>query len=311
MQLLPLSLDSKFAWAELLGISFDRPIDDMMRLLEWFHKGHTVIAWGAWDGKRLVAQYACLLLQLCLPDVRQPVPVGLSLNMAVHPDYRGQGLIKRVSRPVYQVISERQGIAGIGFSNADGVKVDRHSKSYGYRVIGRMQPSLLWLSHSHDQSLELTTEWPHGNWCNIPMSREAIHFPICPEYLLHRYAQHPFRRYDFGVWRENSNIRGIVIYRPVRLGSFAGASLLGAYSADMPELLSRWAQAMRNRGVYLIHALTTPQSQLRGALSHIGKIIDLPYSRSPYFLTVKPLNNDLPDSFFQFSTWDFVGGDVL
>ncbi len=311
MELSPLTLDNKSEWSELLGISFDRSVGDMAHLLEWFHKGHTVIAWGAWDGTRLVAQYACLLLKLCLPHTPSPVSVGMSLNMAVHPDYRGQGIIKEVSRPVYETIAERQGVAGIGFSNSAGVKVDRRSKGYGYRVIGRMQPSLVCLSHSHSQPLELTDAWPEGLWNEIPSHRATIHLPISRENLQHRYAQHPFRRYHYGVWRENSEIHGIVIYRPIRIGGFPAAALLGAYSADLPELLLRWARTMRDSGIHFIHTLTTPSSQLRDALSHVGKCVNLPYSRSPYFLTVKALDNHLPDLFFQFSAWDFMGGDIL
>lgn len=311
MQLSPLTLDAKLAWAELLGISFDRSVDDMARLLEWFHKGHKVIAWGAWDGTRLVAQYACLLLQLDLPHTSDQASVGLSLNMAVHPDYRGQGLIKKVSKPVYEAIAAHQGVAGIGFSNAAGVKVDRHSKSYGYQVIGQMQPSLVWLSHSHSQSLELTELWPDEAWDEIPSNHEAFRFPVRDENLRHRYAQHPFRRYQYGVWREGGGIRGIVIYRPIRFGRISAVSLLGAYSADLMELLLRWSRTMTERGIRFAHTLSTPNSQVRSALSHAGMVMNLPYSRSPYFLTVKPLDNHLPDLFYQFATWDFLGGDIL
>lgn len=311
MQILPLTLDAKWAWAELLGVSFGRPVDDMVRLLEWFDKGHTIIAWGAWDGTRLVAQYACLLLNLCLPNTPNPIPIGLSLNMAVHPDYRGQGLIKRVSRPVYEAVAAHQGVAGIGFSNAAGVKVDRNSKGYGYQVVGQMQSLLVWLSHSHSQPLVLTDQWPEALWQEIPSNQEAIHFPVRYENLHHRYAQHPFRRYKYGVWRDKSAIQGIVIYRPVRFGGMRAVSLLGAYGSDLPELLLRWAEAIADMGVHLVHTLTTPTSQLREALSHIGTCVNLPYSRSPYFLTVKPLSQNLPDLFFQFSAWDFMGGDIL
>jgi GNAT superfamily N-acetyltransferase len=312
MQLSPLTLDAKLAWAELLSISFDRSAKDMACLLEWFHEGHTVIAWGLWDGSRLAAQYACLLMPLCLPHTPDPVLVGLSLNMAVHPDYRGRGLIKQVSKPVYESIAARRGIAGIGFSNAAGVRVDRNSKGYGYQVVGQMQPSLIWLSHRrHARLLELTDAWPETTWHEIPSNYEAIHFPVYGESLRHRYARHPFRRYRYAVWHENSELQGIVIYRPIRLGGFLGAALLGAYSTDLPELLTRWARTMRHVGVHLIHILTTPCSQLRSALLRVGTSVNLPYSRSPYFLTVKPLDSYLPDQFFQFSAWDVAGGDIL
>ncbi|MEZ4642293.1 MAG: hypothetical protein R3E31_06070 [Chloroflexota bacterium] len=43
--------------------------------------------------------------------------------MAVRPDYRGRGLlIKQVSQPVYAALAALGGVAGVGFSNAAGVR---------------------------------------------------------------------------------------------------------------------------------------------------------------------------------------------
>jgi hypothetical protein len=39
--------------------------------------------------------------------------------------------------------------------------------------------------------------------------------------------------------------------------------------------------------------------------------LPVPYSRSPYYLTAKPLTADLPAGFMDFRHWDCVGGDIL
>jgi len=36
-----------------------------------------------------------------------------------------------------------------------------------------------------------------------------------------------------------------------------------------------------------------------------------PISRSPYYLTVKPLCDDTPAALFDFAAWDCMGGDIL
>src|SRR5690349_13675851 len=138
MNIMPLSPEHHPACADLLAASFGRTSAEMSQLLRYLYAGYSVIAWGAWDGDRLVAQYSCLLTSLNVPGMDVPMLVGMSVNMAVHPDYQGRGLIKQIAQPVYQAVGEQGGMAGVGFSNAAGVKVDRRSKGYGYQVIGQM-----------------------------------------------------------------------------------------------------------------------------------------------------------------------------
>ena len=92
------------AWTQLLALTFGRNVDDMARLWHWFRAGYQLLTWGAWDGDRLVAQYSCLRSSLLLPSRSEPFSIGISTNMTVHPDYRGRGLIREVSRPVYQAL---------------------------------------------------------------------------------------------------------------------------------------------------------------------------------------------------------------
>jgi len=42
--------------------------------------------------------------------------------------------------------------------------------------------------------------------------------------------------------------------------------------------------------VRFVHVLTAPESSLRAPLRQIGAALDLPYNHTPYFLTVKPLD---------------------
>lgn len=42
-----------------------------------------------------------------------------------------------------------------------------------------------------------------------------------------------------------------------------------------------------------------------------GRRVKLPYTRSPYYLTLKLLRDDLLAAFFHFDQWDCIGGDIL
>jgi hypothetical protein len=303
-------------WANLVAVSFARRPAEMQALWQWFHRGWELVAWGAWAQRQLVAQYTCLVHNVHPPDGRASFRVGLSVTMAVHPDYRGRGLIKHVAQPVYTTLQTMGAVAGVGFSNAEGVQVDRRSKGYGYQVLGRMQPRLLWLS-SHRQPakpLQLTARWPAGEWRLAPKPGDGFRgfrFDVDPAWLQHRYAGHPFRQYRFGVWQDGNQIRGIVVDRPARFAGVTGSGLLMAYGPDLPGLLTRWARAVYDAGGRFVHWLATPVSTLTSALRGLGMVLPVPYSRSPYYLTAKPLTTDLPAGFMDFHRWDCVGGDIL
>lgn len=307
----PLMPQDGQAWAELLALSFDRSHADMCALLDWLHAGYPIVAWGAWDGTRLAAQYSCRLVDLYLPEEKTTALAGMSINMAVRPDYRGQGIIKHLAQPVYEQVAALGGVAGVGFSNAEGVQVDLKSKSYGYRVVGEMVSTALWTSRRRAEGLELTNEWPEGNFSVDTCLPHRFQIITTPESLRHRFGCHPFRRYRYGVWRDKTGIRGIVVYRPMRYGPLRGVSLLAVYSDDVEELLSRWVATLCESGLRLIHILTSPKASVRGYLRTLGFCVDMPCTRTPYFLTAKPLDNRTPSDFFNFARWDCLGGDVL
>ncbi|MFN8529775.1 MAG: GNAT family N-acetyltransferase [Anaerolineae bacterium] len=300
-------------WAALLAAAFERPYEDMLQLLTWLHQGFKLIAWGAWVEDRLVAQYTCLLRPLYLPETNHVVQVGMSVNMAVHPDYRGRGLIKQVAQPVYDTVYASGGAAGVGFSNAKGVQVDRHSTAYGYRVCGQLQPiaAPVPFRRRSQKRLELSDRIA-GQFHSDVFSRWAsIHFMQTGAALQHRYEQHPFRRYQFGLWREGDCILGVVIYRRVRVMGMPAAALLGAYGVNVEELLCRWMASLRDEGIHIVHLLSSTQSVTRRALASIVPLRVLPHARSPYYLTVKPLDEEMPASLLDYAAWDCTGGDVL
>ncbi len=310
MDISPLTLHDQDEWASLLSAAFDRSHAEMADVLDRLHAAFPILAWGAWDGPVLAAQYSSLLTELYIPSTHAPGMVGMCVNMATHPDYRGQGLIKQVARPVYEELAARGGVAGVGFSNAAGVRVDRHSRSYGYHVVGRMQPQLAVLLRApRVPPLQLTDKWPTLSF-PLPV-RESIHFVPTAVWLRYRFVDHPQRAYHFAPWIQDGQTYGVIAYRllPGRYG--IGAALLAAYSPDPAELVIRWAQTMWDSGVRMIYLLTTPGSPWTGLLRRVALMLPLPASRHPYFLTVKPLCEDVSATLLDFGRWDCLGGDIL
>ena len=311
MKFAPLSLDDVTPWATLLAAAFDRQPGQMSQLLHFLQPETRLVAWGAWDGTTLAAQYSCLLRQLYLPTLALSLPVGLSINMAVHPDYRGQGLVKQVAQPVYKALAARKVVAGVGFSNAAGVQVDKRSSGYGYQVVGRLRPYLLWLRpQDRFPDFKLTTRWPERPF-TLAKRSTAVQFAWTPASLYHRFACHPFRHYHFGVWQQGDVVAGIVIYRPIRLAGLPAVGLLAAYGDDLAGLLRRWVSAMTASGCRLAHLVSTPTAPILNLLRETAVCLPQPISRNPYYLTLKPLLDTLPQTAHHLENWFCLGGDIL
>ena len=312
MNFAPLSLDDLAPWATLLAITFDRQPNQMRQLIRFLQPDTQLLAWGAWDGATLAAQYSCQLRDLYFPSLGHSLPVGLSINMAVHPNYRGQGLVKQVAGPVYQALAKRGVVAGAGFSNAAGVQVDKRSSGYGYQVVGRLRPYLLWLrTQKQAADFQLTTAWPTRPFAQVD-GGTAVQFAWNPASLRHRFASHPFRTYHFGVWQQEDTVVGIVVYRPVRLGGYLPTvALLAVYGCDVAGLLQRWAGEMVAHGCRLVQLVSTPTAPTLAALQETAVCLPQPISRNPYYLTLKPLSEQLPQAAFCFEKWACLGGDVL
>lgn len=307
-----LTLDDRAEWARLLALSFDRTPEQMEQLLLWFHRGFELVTWGAWDGDRLVAQYNCRLLHLNVPGLPEPVLAGMGLNMAVDPAYRGRGLLSTVATPVHEMITARGCIAGVGFSSSGGLEVTRRSSSYAYEVLGPMTSSVVLLTRRrYPAPLTLSEAWPDEPLQLPRPDARFVSYAVTPSSLHHRFADHPFRRYSLGVWREEGAVRGLVVYRPVRLRGIRGMAMLAAYGDDLPALLGRWAGAVRQQGVHVVHVLTSPSSPLRDALRVMGTRLPVPFSRSRYHLIARALRDDSPAVLFDLDRWDCVGGDIL
>ncbi|MCP4418592.1 MAG: GNAT family N-acetyltransferase, partial [Chloroflexi bacterium] len=283
MKISPLTDPNCRGWQELLAVCFERETADMAQLLSFLQPGERLVSFGAWDGERLAAQYSCWLTAVHVPHIKRPQPVGMSVNMAVHPDYRGQGLVKQVAQPVYAALRERGAVAGVGFSNAAGVKVDRRSKGYGYEVVGRLRPSFFYVPRQLPAlpPVTLTCDWPRAPFWPEPRSKQ-IRFAHCPHSLQHRFVGHPFRQYRYGVLWRDGRAAGIVVYRLARWGRLTAAALLAVYGDDLPQLLRGWLTVVRQSGVRWVHLLTTPEAIVKKMLCQTAVRLPQPFTRSPY-----------------------------
>jgi GNAT superfamily N-acetyltransferase len=308
----PLTAADRAPWAGLLAACFDRSQEQMEALLDWFAAGFPLVTMGAWDGDRLVAQYNCRLLELSVPGFEWPLPAGMGLNMAVDPAYRGRGLLDLVATPVHDAIAARGCVAGVGFSSSGGLAVTKASRRYAYDVLGPMVPLAVPLvRRRYPEPLVTSDTWPTGP-VELEMPADAyVRYHVTPATLRHRFAGHPFRRYRFGLRERDGVVDGVVVYREARLRGVPGASLLAACGRDREGLLGAFAAALRREGRHVVHAVVSPASPFRHALTAMGPALRVPVSRNPYHLITRALQPDTPGILFDLDRWDCTGGDIL
>jgi hypothetical protein len=283
----------------LLAICFDRTDAQMQALLAWYDR-MGMIAFGAWNGEQLVGQYAVLKRHLHLPDDVTPRLVGLSLNMAIHPDFRGRGLVKQMSAPTYAQLAAEGGIAGVGFSSAEGVKVDRNSKSYGYAVVGQMR-SWVALPALRGAKIPLTLQQGFPETFESFTASPLIRFAWdAPSWSL-RYNAHPFRTYQSAV-----SAGSVLVFREV---GKRGVSLLAGTGANLQEGIRAWGGWLREHGKRYVHFISTPNAHLIHTMRRAMTVLPMPFSRQPQYLTVKPIAEHA--ALLDFHQWDCTGGDVL
>ena len=87
--------------------------------------------------------------------------------------------------------------------------------------------------------------------------------------------------------------------------------LLTASGPDLAKLLQQWSAALWPQGVRIVHVLTSPPATLLRGLKETAVCLKMPYTRSPYYLTAKPLCSETPDTLFDFNLWGCTGGDIL
>jgi hypothetical protein len=58
-------------------------------------------------------------------------------DMCTDVNHRGKGLISQLSDCVYKEICSKHYDFSLGFSNDEGVKVDKYAKNYGYYIVGK------------------------------------------------------------------------------------------------------------------------------------------------------------------------------
>lgn len=225
------------------------------------------------------------------------------IDMATHPDHRGQGLISTLSKRVYAEVAKTEAVLSFGFSNEQGVQVDKHAKGYGYTVVGKFTRSVKLIlpgSKPNDtlqeiQEFDADPHQPEDTVLRIAKSQK---------YLTWRYQERPEKTYRLYAWGQGYVVLLAQAFKLVIL------DIVGIEKGQIPAVLTAIEAEARRLGKTMIinHVL---DNSLWQACMHAAGFHATP-ARTQTYLTVKVHK---PESFktrdvYNPNSWSLMTGDI-
>lgn len=288
----------------LVSVSFQKPENSVKSTLLWkYQKAQSFSAIAVVGQQTYVAFYSNLRSDLAW--VNQEVSACLCLDMCTHPGYRGQGLVTKTSQLVYPAVVNAGIALSYGFSNEQGVRVDKHAHNYGYQVVGQLCSYTLVPRSLHKSCFNPITSIPVDIKHQVPLLHVAKPAP----FMQWRYQQKPHAQYQILSLKDDP-LMVVVLQCHDRqchivdlIGDFSNvraiAQFLGKvvafcfYTWHRPVSISvlpnRWWQLIiEQRSIVAIHTRSVP-----------------------YYLTVKPHSQTFPADPLDPNNWWVTGGDIL
>lgn len=291
----------------LLKKSFNMKSTNAFKLLSWkfFDKNYktNLTAYGAFTEGKLVSFYCNKKIDIKYNN--KTLNTAICLDMATSPDFRGQGLISQVSKPVYKDILRNHYDFSFGFSNDNGLKVDQNSHSYGYKIIG---PIVKYFTLP-----VLVNPYTISKIDNLSKSNITLpyfHLPLTKEFLKWRYISKPENNYQFvSISKNNVVISEVVILNfPYRLEVFK-------IIPKVDDAIHQTLSALRGYAFKIGKPIVTVrilENKFWSKNLKLSGYIRMHLNEKLYHLTVKPHpTTKLVQKALDSDSWFIMGGDII
>lgn len=305
--------DSKdlYSLAKLLKVCFTFKSKNELNALKWKYDPEDFprkkYAWIAQNAdKEIISHYANI--ELVTIKNGKLINSLLCIDMATHPQYRGKGLISKLSQKVYEDVLKSSAIFSIGFSNDQGVLVDRNAKGYGYVVVGAFSKYIKIVIRQTKSSLQWepvltfdsTNHWQEDNHYQLDKSLN---------YLNWRYVQRPDNHYNiYKVRFERQNGYIVLRYHDFRVDVLDLINIPSEQMSDCFQLMEVIAQSKKKKAV----VLNVLENEYWKTLLKKEGYLKQPINKENFYLTIKVHKpqkidtNELLDK----NNWKLLGGDI-
>jgi ribosomal protein S18 acetylase RimI-like enzyme len=214
---------------------------------------------------------------------------------ATHPNYRRQGLVKTLTQIIEKKLPKNQNY--LGFSNTDGVKIDRFSKTINYRIIGQLSTRFLiprphLSTYQFIPSTELSFDTISG----------YIQIYKNQPYLNWRYFQNPKNKYQiFDVLYHQQKIGSIIYKKKLFRGELCDINLKTNNPKTWQSVISDFAFYCFLKGQLFSSLTFLPNKFWTVVFPN-----KFPRINIDIYLTVKSVNNYYQNP----NHWLIQGGDI-
>ena len=278
--------------------------------LEWRYINSKFLAnstaYGAFTkNKALVSFYANVPHGLI--HGQKKMKTSLCLDMTTDREYRRKGLVTQLASCVYREIDISDIPFNIGFSNKDGIKVDKNSTKYGYKIVGSFE-TFLFIGKTKS-STYLFEKIESLSSINVPSDKYQI--DKNSKYLDWRYHNKDFQKYlYYKVKDQNKTIAEIVVKKTsTKIEVFDMHLKEGSDYSSILQSLPQLAQKLGRS----ITSITVLNNSFWSKVFIDSRYRRQPLSKQKYYLTVRTnlrLRSDQKD-FLDKENWLLFSGDIL
>lgn len=202
------------SFVELIHDNFEIKNKDKEKYIFWkyfdlFYRGKTITYLAVNDSGKVISQYTNVPISISYQG--KSFRTTVCMDMVTDSVYRGRGIITLLSKKVYKEVENEKYDFSFGFSNDEGVVVDKKSKGYGYKVVGKFAVYFKIVIRKKKIPLRLlgvrdfkTVLEDDGRFIQIEKTKE---------YLRWKYIKRPGQKYLFYRLDENGDDHGFVVLK--------------------------------------------------------------------------------------------------
>lgn len=294
----------------LITDSFKIKNEENERLIEWklfdpFLLNRTITYIALTQDNQVVGHYSNVPVTIEKDD--QDYKGMACIDMTTHPEHRRRGIISELAKRVYKDVVDQGYDLSIGFSNSEGVQVDKNASGYGYVIVGAFAQYAKFKIFSIKTPYKLSpiTEIhpTHGTAFYYQVKKDA-------EYLKWRYLKKPGYRYDlFEVVNaiEETSVVLRIVGRKLYLYDIVTPVTSNEHIKSVISAVENYALS---KGIHIVVIPVVDNMFWKKVLVKNG-FRKLPLTKKHFYLTVKVHNEEkVSKDIFDSNKWFIMNGDL-
>lgn len=233
----------------------------------------------------------------------------LSTDAAVDKNHRGKGLMSKMSEMLYKDVRSKGYEFSFGYPNDVGVMMDRHSKNYGYQLVGKYirYTKIILISKKSPYYLkavnsiaEIQTIDTSSNYYTLSKDRD---------YILWRYFKKPNNNYKiFAILTKNGTLGYVVTTESRNKVSVIDIITKFSDNAHMKNVLRAIENISLKHGSRIILYNVMDNTYWRGifGLTYFRKIKPV-----RYYFSIHLHKNTNKEKILNPDNWISMSGDIL